>query len=263
MGKRVVIVGGLLSSADRNELLHRLARECGEIDWDWMKPVDQTFNLLRKPFQRLLQEMRTSLPDDPRFPRIVKLFHLNGRDEYQLRAVCRDPILPPHNIATADELIHWLLSPESGIRSNRIWTATVRQTALLAILAKLLKNKSFNKDSQGHNWTKEADLLGQAPVNRPTHQPTYIAAAGAIGRANGKLLLTKGADQGKTPKEWCINTRYLTAVKEVFVAGSFDAFRVEQSLQPLMDYLDRDTEGNCDVDEGITSELVMSICRDR
>jgi hypothetical protein len=263
MRKRVVIVGGLLHSADRTELLRRLAHECDAIQWDWMKPIDQACNLLRKPFQRLLQDLRTILPSDPEYPRVVKLFHLNGRDENHLREICKDPILPPRHIENGDELIQWLVSPESGLFSNRVWTATVRQTAFLAVLAKLLRNKSFNKDSQGHNWTKETDLLRQAPVNRPPFQQVYIAASGVINRANGKLLLTKGADQGKTPKEWCINTKYLTAVKAVFVAGSFDALKGEQSLQALMDYLDRDLEGMCSVDKGILTEAVMSVCRDR
>jgi hypothetical protein len=70
-----------------------------------------------------------------------------------------DPVLAPRHICTGEDLLTWMLSPEAGLIPVREWPASPRLTAFFCILAKLLRNKSFNKDSHGHAWTAEADLL--------------------------------------------------------------------------------------------------------
>ena len=263
MAKRIVIVGGLPSQPERNEFLEQLRARHALVEWDWLQTVTPAFNLLPRPFSALLHELTKGDPLDPHYPIVVKLFHLHGREAHALHRVYRDPVLPPREIATGDEFLEWLLSPAAGLVGTIIWEGTIRQTALVAILAKLLRNKSFNKDSQGHNWTKESDLLGQAPVNRPQYPNVYSLANSVLERANGNLLLTKGSGQGKTPKEWCINTKHLGAVKRMLVQRTFDPLRGEAACATLLDFVARDIEGRIEIDDGILSEVVLATCRGR
>lgn len=263
MPTRIVIVGDLPDRPDRGALLSELRLRAPQADWDWIQAEGIAFNLPAKPFARLLHELRQPSHVVPNKPIIVKLYDLNGKDRNQLHQVCPDPVLSPRTLVTAAGLIGWLLSPESGLFRDPVWRVSMRAAALLAVLAKLIRNKAWNKDKHGHQWVKEDDLLGQAPVMRPDLPRLYGEAEIIVGRAEGSLLLTKGNNQGKTPKGWSINTRFLPEVKRACAEGTLDPLRTAAGLQPLMVYIDADDENIVEVDDSILSERVLSICRDR
>jgi hypothetical protein len=233
-----------------------------EIKWEWLQAAGDHFNLPQKLFQRLLHELRSRRDGKPVIV-IVKLAGLHGKDEYTLYRAYPDPILPPKEIDGVDELAEWLLSAEAQIVPQLSWVLPVREAGLLAVLAKLIRNKSWNKDSHGHAWTQHDDLVGQAPVSRPEFPRVYAEALLCIERATGTLLLTKGANQGKTKKEWSINTAYLPAVKRVVVERSFSPLRGEVNLSALMDFVDRGPDEMIHADKTIVSEKVVGHCRDR
>jgi hypothetical protein len=196
---------------------------------------------------------------------VVKLAQLNGREANILYQACDDPIEPPAELANAEQLVEWLLAPKSGVVQKCEFALPIAEAALLAILVKLVRHKRWNKDTQGHQWTKEDDLLGQAPVMQRSCPRLYALAGRILARAEGGLLLTKGANQGKTPKGWSINTAYLPAVKQAIIERSLAPLRAHVALADLMAFIDRQhTEGDLIlVDSTIVSERVLAICRDR
>jgi hypothetical protein len=258
---RVVIVGGLPDGGDRAALLRMLEDNRADIGWDWIQPINAQFSLPHKPFARLLHELRTlhAAVDPPRLV-VVKLFHLNGKEAHTLHGACGDPVLAPSELATIEELAVWVLSPEAGVVPPTTWVLPVRQVALFAVLGKLVRNKSWNKDGHGHMWTAEDDLQGQAPVNRPSHPRVYGEALACLASASGTLLLKKGGSQ--TRKEWCINTAYLPAVKRAIVGRNLDPLRAEPDLGDLMAFVDGGPEEIVEVDSVIISEKVVATCRE-
>jgi len=266
---RIVIVGDLPNRPDRSALIKALIQRQSAIEWEWIQPVNDSFGLPHDQFMRLQNQLRTQQdkvrrgqPADVDI-RVIKLGLINGKDANTLFVFHPDPVLAPVDLETPSGLIDWIFSADAGLIPPGEWQLPVREVGLLCLLAKLLRNKSFNKDVQGHAWTKESHLLGQSPVNRPNCQRVYGEAVDCLERADGTLLITKGGSQGKTPKEWCINTAYLPAVKRAAVARSLDPFREERSLTALMDYIDRGPPDLEQVDDQIVSEKILFICRDR
>jgi hypothetical protein len=260
MRSRVVIVGDLPGHPNRAALLQDLAGRQPALDWDWVQAEGVQFSLPLKYFNRLLHVLRN--PDPNVTVRVVKLNMVHGKDANALYRAA-DPILAPPELATPTELADWLLSPSAGLVPPITWLLPQRHAALLAVLTKLAKNRSWNKDTQGHAWTKDVDLMGQAPVNRPTHPRLYGEAAACIGRAaTATLLLTKGGKQGKTPKEWCINSAFVPAVKKAICDRSLEPLRSEPALVNLMTYVDAGSEELVVIDDVIISERVLAICRE-
>lgn len=262
MPDRVVIVGGLPQRQDRTALLSMLSQRQPEILWDWIQPINEQFSLPVNPFNRLLHDLRTARPDSERLL-VVKLAHLHGKEANQLYRAYSNPLLPPRELASSEQLTEWLLSPDTGIVPKREWSLSVREVGLVTLLSKLIRNKSWNKDGHGHAWTREDDLLGQAPVMRPDFPAVYGEAAACLEHACGGLLLTKGGKQGATRKEWSINTAHLSAVKRAMLERSLNPLRSEPALRALMEYVDRGPTVLVQIDGVIISERVLAICRDR
>ena len=259
MPARVVIVGGMREQPDRVAVISALSRRHPEVNWDWVQPVTPAYNLPAGPFRRLLHELRTAEPQN--LPRIVKLFHIHGRDENALYQTRSPIVLAPVNLETEGGLIEWLGSSEAGLVPVRSWTAPIREVGMLAILAKLVRNKSWNKDVQGHNWTKEHDLLGQSPVFRPTHPAIYREAVTCLTRAAGSLLLEKGGS--KTPKEWSIHTDHVPLAKRALIERSIDSLGEAGDLLVLYRFIQDGPGQIVAVDEVIVSERVLAECRNR
>ncbi len=259
----MVIVGGLPIDIDRASLLAALAERHGAIAWEWITPINPQFLLAEKPLNRLLHELRTKPPDDETVPVVVKLRHLNGRHANALYVNGHEPILAPSELAALDDLVEWLLSPSAAIIPPNSWSRPVREAALLAVLSKLVRNKSWNKDRHGHAWTKEDDLFGQAPVSRPDQPKLYSEAMQCVARATGSLLITKGGSQGKTRKEWCINTAYLPLVKRALLERGVEALRESPDLAALLEYVGNGPDELIEIDKVIISERVLVVCRDR
>jgi len=259
---RVVVVGDLVSRPNRVDLIEKLTARHAEIEWRWLQAGGDHYNLPHKLFQKLLHELRSRRDGKPVII-IVKLASLNGKDAHTLYGAYPDPILPPKEITNADDLVEWLVSAEAQIVPQLSWVLPVREAALLAVLAKLIRNKSWNKDCHGHAWTQHDDLVGQAPVSRSDFPQVYGEALTCIDRASGTLLLTKGGSQGKTKKEWSISTAFLPSVKRAFVERSLAPLRAEPDLSALMDFMNRGPDELIHVDKTIVSEKVIGHCRDR
>ncbi|MFO1503561.1 MAG: hypothetical protein U1F39_07065 [Steroidobacteraceae bacterium] len=254
----VAIVGDLQTRPSRREALDALTLRAAGIQWEWVQAEGNAFNLPDKPFRRLLHKLRECRDADS--IAVVKLPHIHGRDENTLYRAWNNLLLPPRRIETAEQLVEWLLSIDAGLVGTPIWEESPRGAALLAVLSKLVKNKDWNKDVQGHHWTKEDDLLGQSPVSRPEFPTIYVDACEIVERAADTLLLTKGGKQGKTPKEWSINIQYLSPVKRVFVERSLAALQGEATLGDLFRYIQRDDRPRIEIDDAIASEKVIAIC---
>ncbi len=192
--------------------------------------------------------------------RVVKLHLLHGRLQNLLYSVCRDPVLAPEGLGGIDEFVSWISSSQAGLLPPSKWPANTSETALIAVLCKLLRNKSWNKDSHGHEWTTENNLLGQSPVKRPGHDPILREARGLLDRMNGTLLLSKGGS--KTSKEWCINTTFLPLVKKAIIACSLDVLLEDGRLRTAILDLMADPSRPHELLGNIVSERVRSICAD-
>lgn len=263
MAKRVVIVGDVSDRPDRKTVVADLSTRRPDIEWSWIQAEGVAFNLPPNYFQPLLHQLRT-LPEEDR-PLVVLLGNIHGRDRNLLFASCPDPVRAPAGLASAQELCEWIVSEDAGLFHEPPWTVNPRQAALLALISKLVRNKSWNKDTQGHAWTKEEDLMGQAPVYRQAHQDIYREAVILLEMLKGTLLLTKGGKQGKTPKEWSINTKILPEVKRAVNARNFEALRGVAELRTAMAYVDGlpAEASTIVIDDSIVSEKVLSICRER
>lgn len=257
MPKRVVIVGDLSERPKRSDVLGPLGARAANIQWEWVQAEGVAFNAPPKYFTPLLADLQRKKPNDEFV--VVKLASLNGRDQHRLYAACPDPVEPPQDIHRAAELVEWLVSDDAGIVQPRPWREAPRGVGLLAVLTKLIRNKSWNKDTQGHMWTKEIDLLGQAPVCRPNQQ-WLLAEAGEV--LNCPLFISKGGKQGATPKEWSIRLKFLPAVKRAITKRSLDPLREEPELAALLGSIARDGGEPVEIDDGIISEKVRAICRD-
>jgi hypothetical protein len=138
---------------------------------------------------------------------------------------------------------------------------SLAEAALCALLAKLVKNKSWNKDTQGHAWTKEADLLGQAPVNRPQFAEVKSEAEHILSNGEGTLFLTKGGSQGKTPKEWSIQLKYVPLVKAVLSTRDFRGLAKHPELMVIAKKFSKPSTRSYRVDGDIVNQRVLDICR--
>jgi hypothetical protein len=256
---RIIIVGDVPSRPDRKAVLEVLAASHSEVEWEWIQAEGPAFNLPQRLLGRLLHELRSQVRTNPPDVTIVKLLQINGRDANALYAVWKRIVLAPRELATAAELVAWLCDEDNGLVPRRTWLAPVREAGMLALLAKLARNSSWNKDVKGHNWTKEVDLLGQAPVQRPSHPHVYAEALLCLDRASGTLLLPKGGS--KTPKEWSINTDYLPLAKRALLMRSAAPIGEAIKLQPLYGFLQNGPEGLIVVDDGLVSERVLTVCR--
>jgi len=170
-------------------------------------------------------------------------------------------ILAPRELADGDALVVWLLAPEASLVPSREWNAGPKTTAFFCILAKLLRNRSFNKDMHGHYWTREADLLGQAPVYVDSRPEVRGEAVSLLRQMEGILLLTKGGNQGTTKKEWSIKMSSLSVVKQAFLTRSLRPFEVFKSLEPLMHALEEQPTKLYPL-HSIISERVLTVCRE-
>ena len=268
MGESIVIIGGLEEDADRQAFLVRLRELTGnEIDWEWLwasRDLHYGFrpDEMNKHFGRL--EGRLGLAKNAGSAvHIVKLSCLSGKTQSRLYSLCGrfgiDPVLVPHTVRTGDELFAWLFSPAADLVPRRDWFANLQEAALVAILCKLLRNKSWNKDVQGHAWTKEDDLLSQSPVRRRGYEQIGVEAKRMLRSLAGSLLIEKGGS--KTPKEWCINLGCLPAVKKAILEGSFNPLRDMHGLAGLVGGIEADANRMYRLDGEVVDEHVRYNCR--
>ena len=271
MAKTIILIGGILREVDHAEVVRELnsRTEEHEISWQWVHCDQSThFEPPRRPFNRALDTIRQSNKkkdgddDAPTDIVVVKFFHLHGRAQAQLYGVHSDPVLVPRHVDNDLAIIEWLLSEEANLVPRHEWFATCEEAAIIAILAKLIRNKSWNKSTQGHNWTKEEDLLGQAPVMRGDFQEIAVAAKRMVERLEGILLLRKGSGQGKTPREWSINILRLPQVKKSILDRTLNPLGEISGLgQLIADACNGERDYR--LDEEVATERVRQICREK
>lgn len=262
MTLRITIIGGLPDDPDRRLLLDELRARTGEdVDWDWIKASPPHWNVLKKPLRRLLGAFRKPRPDVD-LPVVVKLYLLHGREQGLIYSVVEAPKLAPQELKGVDDVIEWLFSPEANLIPRTEWYGSLSDAALAALLSKLIKNKSWNKDTQGHEWTKEADLLGQSPVQRPGFEEIRAEAEKLLRMGDRTMFLSKGGRQGKTPKEWCINLEHAPLAKRMVIARAFTELSTVPELEALHSRVTRPGELSYRIDGEIVNERVLHFCRE-
>lgn len=256
---KVYLIGGLSDRPARKTFLEDLASAFPSCQWQWVEALEPAFAIPPKYMRQFLHSLSKGSKEDTL---VFKLALLHGRDANTLFSAYPDPILVPTSISTKDDLIAWLSATWNDHFNPSVWELSVRGAALVALLAKLMRNKSWNNDKHGHAWTKEVDLLGQAPVNRPSHPEVAKEAPGVLA-ASGNLLLTKGGNHGKTPKEWSIRLEHLPSVKSAFLGRDLGIVTSHGSLSSLEGYLGRGPTDIVVIDDAVVSERLLHICRDR
>jgi hypothetical protein len=261
MPLRITIIGGIEGDCDRSAILDQLReRTESDVDWEWLRAEAPDWRVPPKLLRRFAGQFRTRRPG-VELPRVVKLHKLHGSDQSVVYSAVTDPTLAPVDIESADDLVQWLLSADAKLIPSTEWHGRLSEAALAAIFSKLVKNKSWNKDTQGHEWTKEADLLGQSPVLRPGFDTIRAEAEQILRMGDGTLFLSKGGKQGKTPKEWCIKLEYVSEVKRMILARSFDGLGEVHEFQALHRRLTRPDSSRFRIDGEIVNERVLFICR--
>lgn len=264
MAQTIVIIGGLKDDPDRKLLLRELREKTGQdVEWEWYQALScNHYDLQKGEFFKFVGKVKTNATPGQE-PRVVKLYRLHQRTQNPLYTVCPDPVSAPRHVDSVTALVDWLLSAEANLIPQREWWANAKEAALVAILAKLIKNKSWNKDTQGHEWTKEANLLGQAPVNRPNCPEVQTEAVKMLPTVKGKLLHRKGGKQGKTPREWSIRLSVLANVKRSIIDQSLDILAKLPELKPIIERASKDEHRRYRLDEEVVTERIRQICRDR
>jgi hypothetical protein len=271
MATKIIIVGGLLDEPERDEFTSRLQAEVSAaVTWEWIacrkanhfEPPRGVMNRVVEELNRWKSARKKDKPTEPETLYVVKLFDLHPRSENLLLRAWGDPVRPPTDVRRADELVTWMQSPEANLFPKKEWFGDATEAALIAILCKLLKNRSLNSSRNGRMWTKEQDLLGQAPVMRPEWPSVSIEASRILPSLDGSLLLSKGSGQGKTPKEWSIDTQYLPAVKQAITNNSFEPLRQAGVLAAALGKV-RDGDRIYRLDDEVVNEKVKATCRGR
>ena len=247
-----VILAGMIEGVSRKSVLAKLHLAQPDHQFNWFEANQDDLRIPDKYFRQLMHQVHADQKAT-----VLKLYNLDYKQQNKLYECCQPVPIPREITDEATLVVHVLelLFPA--------WKVSAKDFSLLAILSKLLRNKSWNPDVHGHNWTQENDLLGQAPVNRKGYPESVTQARPMLNRAKKcGLLLTKGSGHGKTPKGWSINTDYLPQVKKVFLDREFAPLRTENKLADLFDNV---SSGELEffVDDGIRSPMIIAICEER
>jgi hypothetical protein len=228
------------------------------IVWEWAKADPHKYRLPQHPQHPRVKAVIYSPDGAANEVTLVMLRCLNHDDRERLWRKRKDRILVPGTVTTPEELVNWLLSPENGVVSPREWVAEAREAAFFAILAKLLKNKDWANGPQNHNFTQEADLLGQAPVN--VHSEVRAEANDLLDTMKDVILLTKGGSQGTTKKKWAIYLPRLGAVMDAFLRRSLVPLEKEPGMTSLLAYVRNGRGRRFRVDTFVDVERVREVC---
>ncbi|MHC4878726.1 MAG: hypothetical protein ACYTGL_19935 [Planctomycetota bacterium] len=263
MTQSIIIVGGIPGDPDRTAVLSKLKeRTEGDITWDWVRAdVKGHYRPPEKLVRRLLKQIQEEKSGN-KTPETtaVKLPLLHGSTQGLLHQRT-DPVQVPKTLDSLEAVLDWLFSPEANLVPVREWYGSVREAALMAVLSKLIRNKSWNKNTRGHAWTKEEDLLGQSPVLRRDFQPIAVEARRMMDRLKScGLLHVKGGTKG-TPKEWSLGLKHVPMVKQMVLRQSVSLLDADTSLKALAKYIDDDVR-TFRIDGEIVSERVRGICRE-
>jgi len=261
MGRTIVIIGGLDDDPDPDQLLRRLDDVSPEpVNWQWIHAHPWSCDVTDKAFNRFRDLYAKAAHSEDSF-RVVKLFRLHNRDQHKLYKLCPDPVESPKTIISSDGLVEWIVSSGSGLFPSTVWMGNVVEAAFLALCEKMIGNKSWNKDSQGHNWTKHEDLLSQSPVNRPSFPEVLQEAKAVLSMLEGNVFLTKGSAHGKTAKGWSVSTEQINAIKRAITEKSLTGLLSTAAFGALKNRVDGGGDKTYVLDNEIISERTRVICQ--
>lgn len=256
----ITIVGGLPGDPSRKDVLERLAMRDANVVWNWVRSEGAShYDLSQKDLRRLLQELQTinaRTAEERTQYKLVKLYRLHQRTQNQIYKNYSNPALAP-DADSVDDFLEWLFSDAANLIPTNQWYGNLFEAALIALLSKLVRNKSWDKDTQGHAWTAEIDLLTQAPVSRPDFQEIAVKAKDLLGHLSDKLLLPKGGTKG-TKKEWCIRSDHVGAVKKAIITRSVTPLKAIAEISHLF----TDDEERPYLLNDLLNEKVIAISRD-
>jgi|GEM_PF-5646749 len=262
MVSRIVLIGALPGDPVRADILGQLRERSGSmVDWDWIRAeVASGGRPNPKDMNRLLTDIqRRGKSQSDNNTTIVKLPILRPESINTIHKCC-DPVRVPLGLSSFTDIIEWLFSDDANLIPRNEWYGTLRESALVALLSKLIRNKSWNKDTQGHAWTTEENLLNQAPVLRSTFQSIAVESRRMLPKLSSGLLICKGGTAG-TPREWCIRLEYVGAAKSAIIGQNLTQLLSIQGLEAISHYIYAKQEGHFRLDGEIASEKVRGICR--
>ena len=276
MSRKLIIFGGLPDEPSIETLISKLRTHVSsDVDWFWVrstvadgyrpnhKSMNRHADELGKWQKAKKREQEGGPPPTPERLEVLLLFALHGQSKNTIFNLWPDPTLIPANVDSLDKLADWLQSPEAHLFPRLEWWAGVQEAALVAMLCKLLSKKKWNSSMHGHAWAKEEHLLNESPVVRDDRPTVVIEARRMISTLEGKLLLSKGAAQGNTPKEWSINSKFLPQIKSAILAHSLAGLRTICDLDGLFERIENEAPKAFRLDIEIVSEKVRFECRQR
>jgi hypothetical protein len=265
MKQSIFIIGGLKDDPDRELLLRDLRQRTGEeVEWEWYQALEsEHYRLPRRLLFRLIGGFGQAKDSGTQTPKVVKLHLLHQQTQNSVYKTDPNPVLVPKDVDSTAKLIEWLLSAEANLVPRLEWWGNAQEAAIVAILAKLVRHKRWNKDTQGHAWTKEEKLLGQAPVKSPKRPQLEALARKLLPDLKGKLLLCKGGTGGGTPKEWSILLPVLPMVKQAILSQSITHLANAPQMRSIIERAGKDENRCYPLHEEVVSERVRQICRDR
>jgi hypothetical protein len=255
----IILIGALPNDPRRDDLLARLMAATANVDWNWIQALEASSRPDEKYVRQLqAKEQRGELSETT----IVKLPMLHGATRNQVHKLSCGIVEAPKSVVTIDQLVDWLHSTDANLIPRREWMVGTREAAFLAIISKMIRGCRWAKDVSGHRFLKHNDLLNQSPVQRRGYEAVRNSALDLLPKliAN-RVILQKGANQGKTPLEYAINTNVLDVLKSMFLQRSFtvltgDSFRV------VLDYINTDTsEKKINANDGIITGQTIEQCQ--
>jgi len=242
-----------------------LAERAGDdVEWQWIctqPPAHSLPESQLEPFRRLLHQLRSNKNNREKRPEVIKLRCIRKREAGELEGTC-NPLLTPKGINSEDDLFKWVFSPEAGLFPPLDWYGNCQEAALLALAEKLLRNHSIASGGSSHCFTKQGDLLNQAPVNRARFPEIRQEAAGLLDRLGARLFLRKGAEQGNTPLEWAINSAFLPGLKRTVLARSLEPLEEYEELKAIVQRIRSDDNHSYRIDDEIISGRTINFCRE-
>ncbi len=254
----IIIIGALPSDPRREDLLAKLTAATASVDWNWIHALETSSRPDDKYVRKLLaKEQRGELSETT----IVKLPMLHGATRNQVHRLSCGIVEAPKTVLTVDQLVDWLHSTDANLIPRREWMVGAREAAFLAIISKLIRGCRWAKDVSGHRFLKHNDLLNQSPVQRSGFEAVRNSALDLLPKLiASRVILQKGANQGKTPLEYAINTYVLDILKSMILQRSLtlltgDTFRV------VLDYINADTsEKVINANDGIINGQTIEQC---
>ena len=262
MSQQIIVVGALSGDPEIQDLIKLLNDKDSSISWVWVNAPSNSSLPSAVDRKKLINRLRNP---GKKTITIAMLPCLDGKVKNEIYNVTSSIVPVRIDEQTIDKLVEWIFSPEANLVPRSEWFVNAEEAALLALLSKLIRNKCWNKDQQGHQWLKASDLINQAPVNDPDRGKVRIRALKILPKLDSlAVLLTKGSEGGGgTKKEWSINTRFLPEIKRAIISSSLDPLANLEELSDLMfNIINSSDERDINALDKIINSTTVENCRE-